>query len=540
MYVSTSQILLSLERLGDLHPFFGFAFFGFKKDNLPISKTKNSGYSNIRESILEPYFKPLKEYDGFFNPFKSPKLWVSSRYDSTSLQRQIADTFSAAFIHKKGGSDWGWSEDYVLTLQSLMETHQSSKISLLDYAVWIYRNDPNIPNGPAASKYLIEKAIHEFNLTGTEISELFYPHHDRALSLSLEQANLGELWDILGWPEGVRDESGIFLEHVNLVNVGPAEDLGYFPRDRLNVITGDNSLGKTFLLDCCWWAATGIWPRHAAEPRRDKRAKVSQISFGTRSSSGRTVMAEAPYNRLEETWQRPESDNQGIGIYAAHDGSLILWDSVGEPGESRDLSNWTNHIIFSRDDIWDGLTWSDRKARQIQISNGLIHDWSSWQRNQRDEEVFQTFIQCLRALSPPDAAPIRPGEPARIAIDSRDFPTIKMPYGDVPIIYASAGMQRILGLAYMIVWQWRRHVERCERAKRPTFDKMVVMIDEVESHLHPRWQRKILPAIIKTIGIVSPGIRAQYHISTHSPLVLASLEANFSLNFDAIDRKSVV
>lgn len=29
---------------------------------------------------------------------------------------------------------------------------------------------------------------------------------------------------------------------------------------RLNLITGDNGLGKSFLLDVAWWALTRKWP----------------------------------------------------------------------------------------------------------------------------------------------------------------------------------------------------------------------------------------------------------------------------------------
>ena len=46
----------------------------------------------------------------------------------------------------------------------------------------------------------------------------------------------------------------------------------------------------------------------------------------------------------------------------------------------------------------------------------------------------------------------------------------------------------------------------------------VVLIDEIELHLHPSWQRKILPALIKTF----PNI--QFITATHSPQVLSSVE----------------
>lgn len=48
----------------------------------------------------------------------------------------------------------------------------------------------------------------------------------------------------------------------------------------------------------------------------------------------------------------------------------------------------------------------------------------------------------------------------------------------------------------------------------------VVLIDEIETHLHPSWQQ----TIIKKIKTVFPKI--QFIISTHSPIVLSGVEGN--------------
>jgi predicted ATP-binding protein involved in virulence len=45
----------------------------------------------------------------------------------------------------------------------------------------------------------------------------------------------------------------------------------------------------------------------------------------------------------------------------------------------------------------------------------------------------------------------------------------------------------------------------------------VFLLDEIESHLHPAWQRKILPAFQRLFP------KAQIFITTHSPFVIASL-----------------
>ena len=48
----------------------------------------------------------------------------------------------------------------------------------------------------------------------------------------------------------------------------------------------------------------------------------------------------------------------------------------------------------------------------------------------------------------------------------------------------------------------------------------IVMIDEIETHLHPKWQREILPILSKLFPNV------QFFIATHSPQIVASVQSN--------------
>jgi hypothetical protein len=541
MYISTPQILISLERLASLHPFFGYAFFAFKSLHLPVGETQEFNYAEIRETVLDPYYKIVPEYDGYFNPFRSNKKWVSSRYESTSLQRIVADTFSDAFIHEKGSSQWGWRLNYTAVLRARMIALQSSRIPLLDIAVWLYRKDPDVPPGSDAAPYLMEKVIREFHLTPRELADLFVHQGSRTVALSAEPADLNEILNVIGWPEGVRDGGGVILEYVTLTDVGPSEELGYFPRERLNLITGDNSLGKTFLLDCVWWAVTGNWARYPAEPRRVDQVTYSELAYALKGSSGRTWESAAPYNRLEEAWQRPADRHDGLAVYATHSGSIAVWDPTSPPTPTKTAMEWEGHLVFERDHVWEGLTQVDSRGRKVRVINGLVSDWAMWQlAGDRHEDILLSFERCLHDLSPPDGPILRSGGLGGIQGDAREFPTIRMPYGNVPIVYASAGIQRILGLAYILVWQWKQHVQRSVLAGRAPVRKLILLVDELEAHLHPRWQRQILPALLRTLHGMDEQLTFQVHISTHSPLVLASAEPVFNGEVDGIHHLTLV
>jgi predicted ATP-binding protein involved in virulence len=60
-------------------------------------------------------------------------------------------------------------------------------------------------------------------------------------------------------------------------------------------------------------------------------------------------------------------------------------------------------------------------------------------------------------------------------------------------------------------------------SKNPLLGTGVVLIDEIELHMHPRWQREIIPRLKKNF----PNI--QFIITTHSPQVLGEIDDGFNV-----------
>ena len=122
----------------------------------------------------------------------------------------------------------------------------------------------------------------------------------------------------------------------------------------------------------------------------------------------------------------------------------------------------------------------------------------------------------------------------RIPGDPRQIPTIKHSYGDVPIVFSSAGVQHILLLAYLVIWSWQEHTVAARQIDEEPLRKMVIVVDEIEAHLHPRWQRTMLPALMSVGKLLSEELEIQIIASTHSPMVLASIETDFSEEADVL------
>lgn len=57
----------------------------------------------------------------------------------------------------------------------------------------------------------------------------------------------------------------------------------------------------------------------------------------------------------------------------------------------------------------------------------------------------------------------------------------------------------------------------------PLAGQGVVLIDEIELHMHPSWQRIILPTLCKIFSNV------QFIVTTHSPQILGEVDDTFNL-----------
>ncbi|MCP4152178.1 MAG: AAA family ATPase [bacterium] len=134
----------------------------------------------------------------------------------------------------------------------------------------------------------------------------------------------------LGFEQAVTD--GI-LSLFRLSHVGPAKKLHFEPGSRLNVIAGDNGVGKTFLLECIWWALSGNWSGKPAAPRGELNGKktdnavIQSQLISPSKVTGRLNSYE--YRRKKLAWPEPDSTRDtGLIVYARYDGSFAVWDPV--------------------------------------------------------------------------------------------------------------------------------------------------------------------------------------------------------------------
>lgn len=305
--------------------------------------------------------------------------------------------------------------------------------------------------------------------------------------------------------------------------IGPASHLRADFAPRLNVMTGDNGLGKSFLLEALWWALTRGWRSEMAIPNRAHASTASiKATFDGKVGVARTT---GRFDPKSQRWlaARGQPPKPGLVIYAAADGGFSVWDPLRNHAGSRYVSDFLEvpfqtSLVFDRAALWDGLRSPDKAV----LCRGLVEDWVAWQRD--EDERFKELTEVLALLSD-GTEKLRPGKPRRVLVgDARSFPTLRLPYGTEPVTHVSAGVQRIISLAYLLVWSWHEHREAARLTGEQTTSSVIFLFDEIEAHLHPRWQRSLLPSLLEVVKALSGADGVQLIGATHSPLLCASVE----------------
>ncbi|MFO0647459.1 MAG: ATP-binding protein [Polyangiales bacterium] len=349
------------------------------------------------------------------------------------------------------------------------------------------------------------------------------------------------------------------LHSITMQGVGPSESLEIDFAPRLNLITGDNGLGKSFLLDVAWWALTRTWAGEPIHPpyRQGKIVRSidglervlpnpapGRVAFDFDNASGKRSTQRCSFDRATQRWKhdagRPPS--AGLILYACIDGSFCVWDPARnywkDAPSAADDPDRIDAFKFDTHTIWSGI-----QNREAVFCRGLLSDWVAWQKT--NDPAFKQLTRVLDHLSPKGGdLVLEPGQPTRVSpTDVREMPTLALPYGDVPILETSAAVRRIAAMAYLLVWAFREHQAAQEFLGMKPEPRIIFLIDEIESHLHVRWQRSILSSLMDVTKELAPKANVQILATTHSPFVPLSIEniveerTDASWDLDLVDQK---
>lgn len=327
----------------------------------------------------------------------------------------------------------------------------------------------------------------------------------------------------------------------NIRCFGPAQTLdlsdGHGRPARWTVILGDNGTGKTTLLQ----ALEGVEPREvrALRDRSGERrvfsaieiAKIAKfagrrftelrghaasfelsvrVSYGSKLSelvvgnetnfsiTGNDIELQARWNDREQV--------VGLRCYAYSASRRMAETGVAEkPGDDPRVSFFSDEVALPNAEEW--LLQADYAAQR---ASGAEKKRAARRRDQ----VVKLLVDLL-----PDVTEIRYDEPEAPRLVPRVL--FRTPYGSVTIDQIS------LGYRTMIAWTVdlaRRLFERYPESPQPLAEPAVVLVDEIDLHLHPKWQREIIAFLSERFP------NTQFIVTAHSPLIVqAALEANLAV-----------
>ena len=320
------------------------------------------------------------------------------------------------------------------------------------------------------------------------------------------------------------------IKFISTTALPPLGDVSFNCDGRVNLFIGQNASGKSTIL-------RGINYLYSLRPEpvqvRENRQVYSydfgytKFSFGARShwaqddsGSMMTIWDAVPFLYISAT--RINLPLQDV-FYRTIDMSPELVD------EERTLEGLMHDHFRNEVGNFEGIYIQAMLLRMTELGGGLG-------RQNPYKRAVDIGYSCAKSICPE----VMRGDVPELYVDVPDVPTetsdldseyiighpVAFDMGVVtsddptgPPLYAGAlstGTQGTLLWVWALALKMAYHYDWEEGWEKKS---AILLIDEVENHLHPTWQRRVIPALLEHF----PGL--QIFATTHSPFVVAGLKA---------------
>jgi len=328
------------------------------------------------------------------------------------------------------------------------------------------------------------------------------------------------------------------IYELDLKNLGPFDKIHFDFDQKINVFVGPNNSGKSTVQIAL--ADIAVYP--FSVPKKFLRNDKAEFHIlkGSTHKSKKTYFGEFPISSDREYWSQQKFDTWTTALKEIGYSCFIpalRWstDYRAESVVPEKFQRSKRRLARER---------AKEKSKDLAKRRSLVTAWSSKEAEEtfitegvsvtRDQAVIQSIIEldykAYREKNPAIrkivdkvaaiASEITCGFPLEfvgIGEDDRGlYPEFKTPDGKLPLNCLSQGTQSIIqwvGLLLIAYAEYYAFPQNLEKKRG------VVIIDEIDAHMHPSWQRRILPALSHNFP------KLQIFCSSHSPLVLAGLKA---------------
>lgn len=287
----------------------------------------------------------------------------------------------------------------------------------------------------------------------------------------------------------------------------------------INIILGNNSFGKTAFLKAIALSSLGPSVNDIGFPKRMwlRRSNEETIENGTISAQFVSNEQDAVhYNRIESEIMISKGEGNNDIIKWNHS-QMKTWHPVYEENPSALflVGYGANRTVELPEYFKPSKRKSGPKDRQIKIQSLFeetyqlipLNAWLPGMRKNNRGRYVQ-FINLLAKITGDQNFKITEELDGDQFIFEKDG--VRIPFDAL-----SDGYRAFVGWVGDLLY----HIEKSAPSGKKLVDNEgIVLIDEIDLHLHPAWQMKLLPLLAKAL----PNI--QFIVTTHSPLIVGSIE----------------
>lgn len=329
------------------------------------------------------------------------------------------------------------------------------------------------------------------------------------------------------------------ITNLHLTDFGPFEEIEFEFDRQVNVFTGPNNAGKSAALSML--GELLVYPFTAPDKlyRSDGPKWRLRYSAGTRLESVDGSLPCSPeafiaiYEEIGYTCfvpaQRSATDFRASGPSANQDveartEKLANMFAQAHPKElkrhgfeaildaARTIRSKEHRELKRRSNV--ALAYSSSWVDDTEIVQKIIDlDYAAYRH---DRPEFRDVIHKIISM----VSEITEGYSMRFVGVGEDegglFPRIATPSDVLPLDVLSQGTQSLIqSVAHLMIGYGEYYEFSADLEQKPG----ILLIDEIDAHLHPSWQRRIIPTLIRHLP------KLQIFCSTHSPLMLAGLDS---------------
>jgi predicted ATP-binding protein involved in virulence len=289
------------------------------------------------------------------------------------------------------------------------------------------------------------------------------------------------------------------ISHINIKGLGGIDALELSFDERMNIICGPNGVGKSTVLDAiahCFVSGNRALKRNALV---DKATIAATFNHEEKYEEVSYDVVEFSPNSFDQYYGNNDKSSFVILFRVNRTVNYASLDAV-----SRDLDKQI-HILW--EELKSGVNLHD-------IKNWFVNRYLySAHENALTAEQIDNFNLAKKCFSILDAD----FEFSHVNASSNEI-MVKTPGGIIYYEYLSSGFKSCLSIIFAIIKEVEyRFVDTNVSAEK--FSGMV-LIDELEIHLHPVWQSRIASVLLN----IFPNI--QFITTTHSPHIIQSAEPN--------------